>query len=226
MHRYTLGLALFDYLPVIMAGIGIWLICRYCAALGNRSGAWIIIIPLIATSGGFLKATWKMIVVITGNNIQWLSDQLFFFIAAGYVMLAAAVVLSLRADAAGRSLAAGWWKLPAAIAAVIIVSALILRVTYDQRYWSTLLLVTMSIANLIFALRLIAHSFDKRNWLSLFGFSANLVISYALVGLARIEEQTLELQWVEEILNLAAMSLLTFAAWNLIKARRAAQNVL
>jgi len=39
MHRYTLSLALFDYLPVIAAAIGIWLICRYCADVGGRKGA-------------------------------------------------------------------------------------------------------------------------------------------------------------------------------------------
>ena len=42
MENYTLGLALFDYLPVIAAGFGLYFICKYCAGLASYSGLWII----------------------------------------------------------------------------------------------------------------------------------------------------------------------------------------
>ena len=50
----------------------------------------------------------------------------------------------------------------------------------------------------------------------------NLVLSYVLVALARIPEQTAELQWIEEFFNLANNSMLAVGAWLLIRARRGA----
>ena len=217
MERYTLGLALFDYLPVIAAAIGLYLVCRYCAMLGQQRGAWIVLVPLVAVAGGFMKATWKLIVVVTGVNIQWMSDQLFFLIASGYVLMASLVVLSLRAHARGAQLSESWWRMPLAVAAVVVITALVLANTSESRTWAFLLLGVMSLANLVFSIRLIAHSVGQRKWLATLGFSLNLVLAYVLVGLARIPEQTLELQWAEEILNFISTSALALAAWYLVQ---------
>ena len=217
MERYTLGLALFDYLPVIAAAIGLYLICRYCSLVGRQQGAWIIMVPLVAVTGGFLKATWKLIVVVTGVNIQWMSDQLFFFIASGYLLMASLVVMSLRAHGRNEQLAATWWRAPLIAVVVVVTVALALAFSVSSRSWAFLLLGVMSLANLVFSIRLIAHSIGQSKWLATLGFSLNLVLAYVLVGLARIPEQTLELQWAEEILNLAATSSLALAAWYMIR---------
>ena len=217
MERYTLGLALFDYLPVIAAAIGLTLVCKYCALVGRQTGAWIYVVPLVAVTGGTLKATWKLIVVTTGTNIQWMSDQLFFFIASGYVLMASLVAMSLRAHSRNAQLSETWWRMPSMAAALIVATALVLANSSESRSWAFLLLGVMSIANLVFSIRLIAHSAGQRKWLAVLGFSLNLVLAYVLVGLARIPEQTLELQWAEEILNFVATSALALAAWYLIR---------
>ena len=217
MERYTLGLALFDYLPVIAAAIGLTLVCQYCALVGRQRGAWIYLVPLVAVTGGALKATWKLIVVTTGTNIQWMSDQLFFFIASGYVLMASLVVMAFRAHAKGEQLSASWWRGPLLMAAAVVATALVLANTSESRGWAFLLLGVMSIANLVFSIRLIAHSVGQRKWLAVLGFSMNLILAYVLVGLARIPEQTLELQWAEEILNFISTSALALAAWYLVR---------
>ncbi len=217
MEDYTLSLALFDFLPVIVAAIGFYMICRYCAIVGHSTGAWVVGIPLLAVTGGFLKATWKTIVAVSGISIQWMSDQLFFFLASSYVLMATLVIRSLAAESRGRPLHDDWWHLPAIGAAVIVVAALLLKQSYEERYWSFLLLGVLSICNLVFAVRLIAHSFVRRNWLSAGLFVVNLVVAYTLVALARIPEQTVQLQWYEEVLNLFATSAFAVAAWHLLK---------
>ena len=217
MDRYTLGLALFDYLPVVAGGLGMYFVCRYCSIVGTRVAAWVYLVPLLIFTGGFLKATWKTIVVVTGTNIVWMSDQLFFFLASGYILVAALVLLSLRAHAREKSLSPGWWRLPAALALTIVIAALFLRATMEGRGWNFLLLGVLSVANLLIFVRLIAHAGGRRNWLSATGFFASLTIGYVLVGLARIEDQTLELQWIEESLNFVSNSILAFSAWYLIK---------
>ncbi|MDH3621509.1 MAG: hypothetical protein OER91_11480 [Gammaproteobacteria bacterium] len=219
MENYTLGLALFDYLPVIAAGFGLYLICKYCAGLAGYEGIWIILIPIIALTGGVLKASWKLIWALEQVNYSWMSDQLFFFLASAYVLMAVLVVRSLRAAAQNRSLASRWWLLPLQIIVVMLAGAFYLKTTADGRAWSVLLLAMLSLANLVFLLTLVGHSWKKANWLAVAAFVSNLVLSYTLVGLARMD-QTAQLQWIEEFLNLANNSLLAIGAWSLIRGAR------
>jgi peptidoglycan/LPS O-acetylase OafA/YrhL len=221
MENYTLGLALFDYLPVIAAGFGLYLICKYCAGLADYDGYWIVLIPLVALTGGALKASWKLVWVVQRTNYEWMSDQLFFFLASAYVLMAALVVRSLRAAAQGKSLPPRWYLLPLQVIVVMLAGAFYLKTTTDGRTWSILLLAVLSLANLVFLLTLVRHSWQRSNWLALGAFVGNLVLSYTLVGLARME-QTAQLQWIEEFLNLANNSLLAVGAWSLI--RRSASN--
>lgn len=218
MENYTLGLALFDYLPVIAAGFGLYLICKYCAGLADYDGYWIVIIPLVALTGGTLKASWKLIWALEHVSYQWMSDQLFFFLASAYVFMAALVVKSLRAAGAGRELATYWWLLPLQVVVVVLAAAFYLKTSTDGRTWNFLLLAVLSIANLVFLLTLVGHAWKRANWMAVGAFVGNLVLSYSLVGLARME-QTAELQWIEEFLNLINNSLLAVGAWLLLRAK-------
>ena len=221
---YTVGLALFDFLPVLAAGIGLHLLCRYVLQSGTEN-RWTLIIPALAVMGGTLKASWKLNVVLSGHNIVWMSDQLFFFIAASYLLLAVAVIRGLRARTRNEELATDWWRVPLIIVLVVTAVAIGLKFSSTDRHWSLLLLIVMSTSNLVFAVRLIGHSFALRNWVALTGFVLNLGLTYVLVGLARIPEQTAELQWIEEILNLLSNSLLAIAAYSLIKRANGENNI-
>ena len=217
MENYTLGLALFDYLPVIAAGFGLFMICRYCALLANYSGAWIVVIPIIALIGGTLKASWKLVYALGGGSVLWMSDQLFFFLATSYVLLAAFGISALHAHRKQRSINAQWWLAPMIIIAVILSLAFYLKLGSDSRTWSLLLLATLSTANIVFMLTLLGHSLKRHNWVAAAAFAGNLGLTFVLVKLARLE-QTAELQWIEEFLNLANNSLLVIGAWFLIRA--------
>lgn len=216
MENYTLSLALFDYLPVIAAGFGLYLICKYCGGIANYSGAWVVIIPMIALIGGVLKASWKLIYALDGSNYGWMSDQLFFFLAPAYIFMAFFVFAALRAGKRGADLSHGWWPVPLVIVLAVLAAAFYLKFDTSGRLWALLLLAALSIANLVFLLTLIGHSWRRRNWVAVGAFVLNIGLSYTLVGLARLE-QTAELQWTEEILNLANNSLLAVGAWSLIR---------
>jgi hypothetical protein len=220
MENYTLGLALFDYLPVIAAGFGLYLICGYCASLANYEGHWIVVIPAIALTGGVLKASWKLIYALNGVDHRWMSEQLFFFLAASYLLMGAFVLGSIRAGSKNTDLNKNWWYSPTLIAVIVLVTAQYLKLNTDGRTWSTMLLATLSLANLVMLLTLIVHCVKKRNWYAGGAFVTNLVLSYVLVVLARIPEQTADLQWLEEFLNLGNNSMLAIGAWALIRVRK------
>ncbi len=219
MENYTLGLALFDYLPVIAAGFGLYLTCRYFATLGRYEGFWIVAIPAIALTGGALKASWKLVWALQQVNVEWMSDQLFYFLASAYVLMTTFVIANLRAVRKDRPLAAYWWPAPVVVIAIVVCLSLYLKATVDSRAWSILLLSTLSLANLAFLVTIISHAWKQRNRLAMWSFIGNFALSYVLVGLARME-QTATLQWIEEGLNLLSNSLLAVGAWLLITAHK------
>lgn len=216
MEGYTLSLALFDYLPVLAGGAAIYLVCRYCAGLARHGGPWVALIPLIALAGGGFKATWKLILAAQGINLQWMSDLLFFFLVGAYVPMAVLVVRSLRAARHGARLAAGWWRAPALLAAAAAGGAYFLKTTADGRAWSALLIAVVALASLTMLLALIGHAFARGHRLAAGAFAASLVLSYVLVGMSRME-QTAQLQWIEQSVNLAGNLLLAAGAWRLIE---------
>ena len=201
---------------MFVAGVGLHLLCRYVLQAGpdNR---WTLIIPLLAVIGGTLKASWKLNLVLTGENIAWMSQQLFFFIAASYLLLAFAVIRGLRARVRNEVLPANWWRIPFIVVLLIAATALALKMSSAERHWSLLLLIVMSTSNLVFSLRLIGHTVALRNWIALLAIALNLTLTYVLVALARIPEQTVELQWIEEWTNLLSNSFLAVAAYSLLK---------
>lgn len=214
MEGYTISLALFDYLPVLAGGIALYLVCRYCAGLARNAGAWVALIPLIAVTGGAFKATWKLVLATRGLDLQWMSDLLFFFLAGAYVPIAVLVVRSLRAARHGTALADGWWRAPALLAAAAAGGAYFLRATTDGRAWSALLIAVVALASLAMLLALTGHAFARGDRLAAGAFAASLVLSYVLVGLSRME-QTAQLQWMEQSVNLAGNCLLAAGAWRL-----------
>jgi len=215
LEGYTLSLALFDYLPVIAGGIALYLVCRHCAGLVRHGGPWIALIPLIALTGGGFKATWKLMLATRGIDLQWMSDLLFFFLAGAYLPLAFLVVRSLRAARQGGTLAAGWWRMPALFAAAAGAAAYYLKTTTDGRAWSAILVALVALASLAMLLALIGHAFALGDRLATGAFAASLVLSYVLVGLSRME-QTAELQWMEQSVNLAGNCLLAAGALRLM----------
>ena len=223
IYDYTVSLALFDYLPVLVAGVGLHLVCRYALNAGFEN-RWTIIIPLLAVTGGMLKASWKLNVAVTGNDIAWMSDSLFFFIAASYLLLAVGVIRGLRARATGATLPVCWWRWPFVVVVLVTLVALGLKISSPERHWSLLLLIVMSTSNLVFSIRLIAHSVALRQWVAVAGFGLNLVLTYVLVGLARIPEQTVQLQWIEEFTNLFSNSFLAVAAYSLVRQEKGENN--
>jgi hypothetical protein len=55
------------------------------------------------------------------------------------------------------------------------------------------------------------HNLNRMAWL----FLANIVIVFVLSGLARIPDQSIPLQWTEQLLNTFAQGAFAYAAWKL-----------
>lgn len=99
---YTLGLALFDAVPVIvflLSGIVIYTMFRSQVFL---------IGVLSAFAGGLSKVIWKLIIVTRKKDVTWLTKAFWILMSGGFGIMLLSVIIAAIADPAGGTLAGLW----------------------------------------------------------------------------------------------------------------------
>jgi len=213
--EYTIALALVDFLPVIFSAIGVFLIAQMIARLDYTSGLVAYLSVILITLGGLSKAVWKLVIAATGNDLVGLDDMLFIFLGLGFTLLSWALFNAQRVMA-GKDIPKNVWLRPIAVIALFGIGAISARIFQpDARYWVYILLTLTTFANLAVGILLIKQSlaFNLKVTAGLFLF--NLIVIFALSGMARIPEQTITLQWIEESINVLGQAAFAVAAWQL-----------
>ncbi|MFA1547871.1 hypothetical protein [Actinomadura chokoriensis] len=198
MTDYPIALAVEDFVPVALTAAGVALL-RHKHALIPAASALIV-------TGGFAKATWKLIVALDGPDLRWLHEALFPLLAVGFTLLVFALSRELHRSGHPVLLAV---PLLAALAA-----SAALRDSWPAMVW-TIIAVTGAGALL---LRAAVRAGDTLG-ASLFGLW--LAGQYLLGPMAARAEQSISLQWVEQSCNTLAQAAFAFAAWRLTTATRA-----
>jgi hypothetical protein len=187
----TVPLALDDYVPVALAGLGaLWL-----ARSTSRAPA--VVGALLVLAGGVCKATWKLLLAVTGDDVPVVDDLLFCLLAPGFALLAWGLVrreaplalpVGLSVTAAAASL---WLGAPGPLLALAVVGA--------------------TATGLLALRRALAQ--DDPAAAVLFG--VQLAMAYALVPLAGAG-QSIAHQWWEQSLNTLGQAAFALGAWRLL----------
>ena len=214
MQDYSLALALFDYLPVAMSALGLGLLAQLLSRALPGALGWLLVGAGLVVAGGLSKATWKLIWVLTGQDVQVLDALLFICIAPGMILLACHA-------------AAASWRWRNAVAAVhpgrnslllatpLLVAAGLAAGFAEGRAWFFVLLAAGASANIVLALMLVRLSWVwGRRFVGAF-FLLSILLTLGLSALARIPEQTAALQWLEETINLVAQGCFALGVWRL-----------
>jgi len=206
--EYTIPLALVDFLPVIFSAIGYYLLFRMASHVNEQHGRVAAFGALLIVIGGLIKATWKLITASSGTDIRWMDDGMFIWMVTGYTLLMWSIWQTARTVQGKKPLHA--WLVPAIIIVVTLAGSYYLNISQpDSPAWKRVLLSVMVLTSVITSILLIVFAFRQK--LSLAGalFIVNLIIIFAMNGLARMPEQTIALQWMEESIN--TISWLCFA---------------
>jgi hypothetical protein len=206
--QYTLSLALVDFLPVTFTAIGFYFLYRMITHVNVAQGKVAALGAVLVVMGGLLKAIWKTIMASTGGatNIVWMDDGLFAWMAPGYVFLAWSVWQTVRSVRGQKTFHI--WLAPAVIAVLTLGFAYYLFASQSDR-WKLILLIVMVLATVITSVLLIVFAFRGKMTLAGMLFIINIVCVFILSDMARIPEQTITLQWIEESIN--TISWLCFA---------------
>lgn len=217
MNEYTLSLALFDFIPVFLSGLGLVFLAQMVSRCDVTSGRMAYLAALLIFLGGLSKAVWKTNYVVTGVDIAWMNNVLFVFLGPGFTLLSWAI-WNAQQVMAGRPIPKHVWLRPLAVILLFGVGAISARMAQPaERYWFFILLTMTTFANMAVAVLLIQQSRQQGQPLAAALFLFNIVAVFVLSGLARVPEQTPVLQWVEEIINACSQGAFAFAAWRLTR---------
>lgn len=175
---YSIGLALFDFLPNIAFLVGAFYLVRIAALVkGKPCSRMVMAGALLIALGGILKATWKLIYAAGAGNIRAMSEVQFILVAPGFLALLVAVILIARTRIKTNGtplLALAAWKMP--------------------------FLFVMTLASLGAQGILTYISFKRGARLAAIGFILAFMGLLAMGGLASAE-QSVTMQWIEESIN-------------------------
>lgn len=214
MADYSLNLALFDFIPVALSAVGLWLLAGILAQALPESRRLLQAAVALVVAGGLSKATWKLIWVLSQADLVLLSNLLFILMAPGMLLLVFHVSAALRV-----------WegqppRRPAHRAAllIVLVAAAALAGAWanpEGRTWFFILLGAAALANIAINGLLIRFAWLRGEWLtaSLFLFSIALIL--LLSGLAPVAGSSAAAQWLEESLNVLAQGSFALAVWRL-----------
>lgn len=188
----TVPLALHDFVPVVLAGLGALWVAR-----STRRGPALVGAVLVLL-GGLCKAGWKLNLALTGDDVALIDDLLFAFLAPGFALLAWSLVR--------RELPLA---LPLAISAAALLGAALLEHT------APLLVLTIvgATATSVLAIRRALAADD----LAAVGlFALQLTLAFALVPFAGAG-QSISNQWWEQSLNTIGQGAFAVGGWRLLQ---------
>ncbi|MCP4139138.1 MAG: hypothetical protein GY755_02415 [Chloroflexi bacterium] len=206
--EYTVSLAVVDFLPVIFSAIGFYFVVHMVTHIDEKQGKIAAIGAVLTVVGGLIKAIWKLNIAATGNDIRWMDDGMFAWMAPGYTIMAWSIWQAVRSVRGKKTFHI--WLIPALISALTLASSFYLVTSAPESLaWKRVLLSVMVLASIITSVLLIIFAFRQKLTLAGVLFVVNLIIIFVMNGLARMPEQTITLQWIEESIN--SISWLCFA---------------
>ena len=90
MEGFTVGLALLDFVPVIAFGLAmLFLALKFKSAL-------FIIGAILVLLGGVFKASWKLILGTSKNDVKWMNKMMWPCMGVGFVLMIVGVIVGLK----------------------------------------------------------------------------------------------------------------------------------
>ncbi|MCC5825029.1 hypothetical protein [Alkalimonas sp.] len=212
MVQYSLALALYDYIPIVLFVTGLLFTAR-CLEQTDASMARLMRFAIVLVGlGGFCKATWKLLIAAFDINWMPLNDALFVLMAPGFTFIAFAI-WSVRRQLAQRPLRATAWRCPLSASMLGLGLALLLAIRLESNVWFFVLLLQLTLANILFTWHAMKLSLAAGSTLAAALFVANIVGVFVMSGLARVGDPSEAFQWLAQISNTATQGSLALAGW-------------
>lgn len=216
---YTVGLALFDYIPIALSALALTYIVKMIKRDANTELAnFATLAVVLIISGGLCKATWKLLLSGFELNLMPLNNSLFLFLSCGFLVLAF-VLLATQSKNTNLS---KFNYIPILLVFISSAGAALIAVSSpESRFWVFYLIALTTLANTAVIFLLVRRALHQQQWLCAILLLVNLVGIFALSALSRLPDQTASLQWIEECCNAVAQGAFAYAAYQLYHGKKA-----
>lgn len=195
-------LAALDLVPVLLTALGLRVVARLVAHDEPAAGRWAAVGALLVVTGGLGKAGAKVVLAAGGPELPLLAALLYPGLALGYLLLVAAVAGAARAP---RVRVVRPW-LPALVGLALLASITVAVGPGTGRLVPLAWLVTGGVASIVLDLVLAGRSRRAGSRAATTLLLAHLAATVVLQALARPDDQSIALQWVQELLNTATQA--------------------
>ncbi|MFE9783922.1 hypothetical protein ACFYO7_00915 [Nocardia salmonicida] len=201
---YPISLAIEDFAPVLFTTAGVLLLRR---VLGGGPAP--VAAAAFIGAGGLAKAGAKLIAAADGPAPPWLSELLFPLLTLGFALLCTAAART-RTETSPR-----WLRY--LVVGLTVVCGLGALLAHD----AIPMLVSTTVFATISGIYLIGIARDRGDTVAAGLFGVQLLSFYILGPLASRPDQTVALQWIEQLCNTAAQAAFLAAAWRLAVSEKA-----
>lgn len=221
MHSdFTLGLALYDFLPVVLTGVAVWFLARLVTVQGVPNGGMAFAGAGLVFAAGLSKAMWKLNVTLTGQDVTWLANLLFPLMAPGFVLISVGI-WAVERQLRGKQTPSWMWGATATVILAVYVLAFVRMVDPAiQRGWFMPMMGMASVGNIGLTVVLIALSLRNGKWGLAILFLLNLAMVFVLIPIAQIEPKTISLHWIEQTITSGGASAFALASFRLFRLLR------
>ena len=218
MHDFTLGLALYDFVPVLFTAVAVLFIARMIQqheptrAPLAYTGAGLVI------AAGLSKALWKLLVTTTGQDIGLLANALFPLMAPGFTLLAFSF---WSAMCRRRGNATRHYITVMSLLAIFLVFLIAFIRSWGleiERGWFMPIMTLASVTNLALTVMLMVAAWRQGRWPLALLFVVNVAMVFALQQIAQIEPMTIALHWLEQTLTAVGAGAFALASFWLYQA--------
>lgn len=204
IEGYTVLMALQDYLPVLFSSIGLFFLAKMVSRVDKTSGYLAYLGWFMITAGGFNKATWKLWMALSNSqtDIRWLDDSLFLLMAPGFTAMAFAIFYMQRRQAGKAPILGHSFILPGIVNGILVGAAIAMAIMKpESRTWFFILLGLTTFSNVALAVMVIRNGYRQGSMLIALLFAFNIFMVFMLTGMARMDDQSIALQWVQQLSN-------------------------
>lgn len=214
--EFPLVLALQNYMPVVLSAIGFFLVARMIGREDSRASRIVLAGATVLVAAGVMKASWKLAMAVARLDVPLFNQAFFPMIAPGFVLMAWGVWASRRFAAPRATLVP-----PLVIIALALGVAGALALSAPGRTWAHWLIAVSTVGNISLAVLLIRRAIKMRLPLAAGLFALNLLITFALSGIAAMPDKPLAIHWTEQIISTISNAGFAWAAWMLAQPKAA-----
>jgi len=204
----SLGMALFDFVPVILFVIGSFYLGSFVKRNSNTF-VFIMFAAGIATANfaGLCKAAWKFMLATSGKGIAWMDDLQFLFLGIGLTLVFIAVFIIMRKRKKAENTAAA--------------AAIMFTVKGTNLFYYLLTLVVAATIGYLSCLIIIAKKLKSN--ISVVLYIAYGVISIMMGALSGSGEMEI-INWIAQTINTIGIFALLIAHFHLNRKDKLAQE--